>query len=418
MRIFTPSSAAARPGRRPAAANSAASANDERKPRVRADSSVFTRSSRARRTLSFDCAPASSNGLPRSGTSPFCALSSASRSASAIGTFFLIGTFASRIAFVPPRSARSPALSSELVSSGATSARPSTRPACLAETVIAPLRTIPASASSEARVSTGTASPSPMPQKASAIATSAFETRGSSASATRPAASSAAPPHTAAHGESPRPSERASSVAGRERADHERAGDRLQSPDRDHEQHGEEERADERREDEPERSVRRQRAPLAPPRRLVLERDRPAGGEQRKAGDRRLNHEDRAPVEELREHAAEHRTERRAEHGNRRPERGAGRPRAAQPSEQRERRRQEQRGAESLDAAEDDQRRQIPRRGAADRGDREEREPHLRAPARIEAPPEQRQPPATTATTRLYDVITQETPTMEVLNAP
>ena len=168
--------------------------------------------------------------------------------------------------FVPPSSARWPASSSELVRSGATSARASTRPACRAETVIAPLRTRPVSWWSATLVSTGTASPIPSPQKASATATSRFETRGNSASASRPAASSSTPPATACHGRRARPDRACRERRSREGADHEAPTIGSQPPDGDHEQHRKEERADERGEDEPERGVRRQGAVASPPR--------------------------------------------------------------------------------------------------------------------------------------------------------
>ena len=177
---------------------------------------------------------------------------------------------------------------------------------------------------------------------------------------------------------------------GRQGADDECTGDRLEPPDGDHEQHGEEERADERREDERERRVGGECPVPAPAVLLSGHRDRACrGGEQRSACERRLHDEDRPPVEELRQDAAQHRPERRAEHRHLRPERNPGLPSAGEPAEERDRRRQHERRAEPLDAAEGDQHRQVHRGGAADRRGGEEDEPHLRDAARVEPPGEE-----------------------------
>ncbi len=83
--------------------------------------------------------------------------------------------------------------------------------------------------------------------------------RGSSASETRPPASSAAPPSAAVRPSSRRARGRTPSVGGGQSADDERADHRIERPDGDHEQHGEEERSHERAEDEPESGVSRER---------------------------------------------------------------------------------------------------------------------------------------------------------------
>ena len=209
---------------------------------------------------------------------PSVPTASASRRDRAIGTFFCSGTFASRIALVPPSSARWPASSSELVRSGATSARASTRPACRAETVIAPLRTRPCP---------GGARPWSAPAlRARSRARRRRAPRRRAGS--RPAATARAPAglrRAAAHRRR-RPAtvsdpfaDRACREGGsREGADHDGADDRLAPPDGDHEQHRKEERADERGEDEPEGGVRRQGAVASRPVLLALERNRTGGG--------------------------------------------------------------------------------------------------------------------------------------------
>ena len=105
----------------------------------------------------------------------------------------------------------------------------------------------------------------------------------------------------------------------------------------------------------------------------------PRGGPPRRAGGgatrtrrrarsarRRLEDEDRAPVEELRQDAAERGPDRGAERAGGRPDRDAAGGRAGERREERERAGEQQRGADPLEAAEDDQRRQAPRRRRAD----------------------------------------------------
>jgi hypothetical protein len=86
---------------------------------------------------------------------------------------------------------------------------------------------------------------------------------------------------------------------GRQRADDERAGDRLQPPDRDHEQHGEEERTDERGEDEPEAASAAQRPVPAPAPASRRGTTAPPVASSAAPASGRLDDEDRPPVEEL-----------------------------------------------------------------------------------------------------------------------
>ena len=101
----------------------------------------------------------------------------------------------------------------------------------------------------------------------------------------------------------------------RQHADDRGAADRRVAPDRDHEQHGEEEHADERPEEQAEADVRGDRPGERRPPTLLEQRrrGRSRGRDERERGERRLHGEDRAPVEHLRDEAAERGPERRAE---------------------------------------------------------------------------------------------------------
>ena len=115
--------------------------NDERKP---ARDRALERADERRRGARAAASPTSPRdrrtASERSGTSPSCAFSSASRRSRAIGTFFVSDTLPSRITFVPPSSACSPAvLERRSSASGAMSASASTRPAWRAPIVIVPL---------------------------------------------------------------------------------------------------------------------------------------------------------------------------------------------------------------------------------------------------------------------------------------
>ena len=224
----------------------------------------------------------------------------------------------------PASSALSSELESVSESSGAISASASTRPTCRAPTVMRTLRVARPSGSSATPVSAGTASPSPAPQNASAIATRRFEIRGSSARATRPPASSAAPPSAAVR-VSRAPGERPHSERRRgERAHDERADDRVERPDSDHEQHREEERSDERAEDEPEAGVGGQRmrsgAADATDPAASIAHARVRHRRERDQRERHLHDEDRPPVEELREHSSERRAGGGTDRPGRRPD--------------------------------------------------------------------------------------------------
>src|SRR5262245_35254751 len=94
------------------------------------------------------------------------------------------------------------------------------------------------------------------------------------------------------------------------------------APNGDHEEDGEKQHADQRAEDESEADVRRQAACAAV--RIALFGERvyagPQSAEQPECGHRRLECEDRPPVESLCQHPSERRTERSAESAGKRPE--------------------------------------------------------------------------------------------------
>ena len=98
------------------------------------------------------------------------------------------------------------------------------------------------------------------------------------------------------------------------------------------------------------------------------------GGRQ---ADRDVDPEDPVPVERLDDDAAEQRPERDADAGDRRPQAERGRAALGREGgrQQRQRERHEQRGAEALDGACDDELREVVRERAGGRGGREDEQP-------------------------------------------
>ena len=153
---------------------------------------------RPTRAGSFGSPPVATAAL-RSGISPAGAVAIVRSSAWPTSTFCSIESGASMSAAAPASSAFCLTCSRLAARSGASSTSPTTRPACRAPTDQVPLEAW-LGPRREASVSAGMLRPIPSPQRASAALISTRLGSGSSAMATRPAASSSAPPATAARG--------------------------------------------------------------------------------------------------------------------------------------------------------------------------------------------------------------------------
>ena len=99
------------------------------------------------------------------------------------------------------------------------------------------------------------------------------------------------------------------------------------------------------------------------------------GSKQPERGHGGLEREDRAPVEELRQHTAERRAERNAERPGERPDRGAAGDRGAKRGEHRQRSGEQQRSTDTLHRSGRDQKRKAVRERAGRRGEQENDEP-------------------------------------------
>ena len=160
----------------------------------------------------------------------------------------------------------------------------------------------------------------------------------------------------------------------RERAHDERACERLVAPHFDDEEDAEEQRADRRGAHEREREVGPHGAPLDAPREVSrrihqtpLARASREHSHESDGRDRRLQVEDRPPVEDLREQTTHGRADHRADHTGTRPESPPGCGRSLQGGQHGERGAEHQRGSGTLKAPGDHQARGLVARSCRER---------------------------------------------------